>query len=109
MINETIRGCLGGDLKAHKELYSMYKVKMYVLCQRYVGNVEDAKDILQEGFIKVFRDLHQYDPEKGKFEHWMKRVFVNTCLESFRRKRVDFQSLDQSFQLPSKKRTCSPN
>jgi RNA polymerase sigma factor (sigma-70 family) len=101
MINGIIQGCLSGEMKAHQELYNLYRVKMYVLCQRYLSNAEDAKDVLQEGFIKIFRDLHQFDPEKGKFEHWMKRVFVNTCLETFRRKRIDFTSLDVTVQLPS--------
>ena len=102
MINGIIKGCLSGDLKAHKDLYDMYKVKMYVLCQRYLSNTEDAKDTLQDGFIKIFRDLHQYDPEIGKFEHWMKRVFVNTCLETFRKKKIDFQTLDDSVQFHSR-------
>lgn len=88
-----IQLCLQGNRNAQKELYELYKNNMYVLCQRYFADSEDSRDTLQEGFIKVFRDLYQFDQTKGTLGSWMKKVFVNTCLEKLRKNKVDFQSL----------------
>ena len=96
MENSIIKACLKNDRAAQKSLYEQYRIQMYVLCQRYCTSAEDAKDCLQEGFIKIYRDLYQFDPLKGKFEYWIKKVFVNTCLEAIRKKKIDFQSLDST-------------
>jgi RNA polymerase sigma factor (sigma-70 family) len=69
-----------------KELYSRFSPKMYAVCLRYAGNAEEAEDILQEGFIKIFKKLDSFRSE-GSFEGWIRRVFVNTAIEHFRRKR----------------------
>jgi RNA polymerase sigma-70 factor (ECF subfamily) len=66
-------------------LYKRYASKMYGVCLRYVANVDDANDILQEGFIKVFRNLEKFRRE-GSFEGWIRRIFVNTAIEQFRKK-----------------------
>ncbi len=58
---------------------------MYGVCLRYAGNAEEAQDIVQEGFIKVFRKLESFRGE-GSFEGWVRRIFVNTAIEHFRRK-----------------------
>lgn len=94
-----IKACIKNDRTAQKRLYEAYKTRMYVLCQRYFSNLEDSKDALQEGFIKVFRDLYQYDSSKGGLGTWMNRVFVNTCLEKLRKKRVSFQSLGEQTEF----------
>jgi len=65
-------------------LYNTYSPKMYGVCLRYAGNAEDAQDILQEGFIKVFRNLDRFRAE-GSFEGWIRRIFVNTAIEHYRR------------------------
>ncbi len=66
-------------------LYQKYSSKMYGVCLRYSGNVEDANDLLQEGFIKVFKNLTKFRGE-GSFEGWIRRIFVNTSIEQFRKK-----------------------
>ena len=58
---------------------------MYGVCLRYSNNRDDARDLLQEGFIKVFKSLDKYRRD-GSFEGWMRRIFVNTSIEHFRRK-----------------------
>lgn len=85
--------CIKSDRQAQKKLYEAYKTRMYILCQRYFSNSEDSKDALQEGFIKVFKDLHQYDENRAALGTWMNRVFINTCLQKLRKKRIDFQSM----------------
>jgi RNA polymerase sigma-70 factor (ECF subfamily) len=61
----------------------MFKTKMFGTCLRYAGNYEDAQDILQEGFIKVFEKINQF-AYKGAFEGWIRRIMVNTALEKYR-------------------------
>lgn len=60
---------------------------MYAVCLRYSNNSDDAQDLLQEGFIKVYRNLHRFRAE-GSFEGWIRRVFVNSSIEHFRKKSV---------------------
>lgn len=67
------------------ELYNRYAPKMYGVCLRYASNAEEAEDILQEGFIKIFNKISSYRGE-GSFEGWMRRIFVNTAIEHFRKK-----------------------
>jgi RNA polymerase sigma-70 factor (ECF subfamily) len=57
---------------------------MFGVCLRYSGHQEDAQDILQEGFIKVYRNLEKFRRE-GSFEGWMRRIFVNTAIEHYRK------------------------
>jgi RNA polymerase sigma factor (sigma-70 family) len=56
---------------------------MFGLCMRYAGNYDDAQDILQDGFVKVFEKIDQFG-FKGSFEGWIRRIMVNTALERFR-------------------------
>ncbi len=57
---------------------------MYAVCLRYAGKFEDAQDILQDGFVKVFRNMHMYRGD-GSFEGWIRRIFVNTAIEHYRK------------------------
>lgn len=68
-----------------EELYKRFSGKMYAVCLRYANNADDAEDLLQEGFIKVYRNLHRFRAE-GSFEGWIRRVFVNSSIEHFRKK-----------------------
>ncbi|MBX3239053.1 MAG: sigma-70 family RNA polymerase sigma factor [Chitinophagaceae bacterium] len=68
-----------------EELYRRFSPKMYAVCLRYAGKDEDAQDILQDGFVKVFRNLGMYRGD-GSFEGWVRRIFVNTAIEHYRRK-----------------------
>jgi len=87
MISEAdlIEGCRKEDRKMQQELYQRFAPKMYGVCLRYAGNTEEAEDILQEGFIKVFKKIGSFRGE-GSFEGWIRRIFVNTAIEHFRRK-----------------------
>src|SRR5215218_3860731 len=74
-----------GNRKMQRELYERFAPKMYGVCLRYAGKVEEAEDILQEGFIKVFNKIGSYRGD-GSFEGWIRRIFVNTAIEHFRKK-----------------------
>lgn len=78
--------CLRGDRLAQKRFFEHFKGKMFALCLRYAHSREDAEDMLQEGFVKVFRDLHQYSGE-GILEGWVRKVFVNTALQHLQKQK----------------------
>ena len=82
---DLIEGCIRGDRKMQKELYERFAPKMFGVCLRYASSNEEAEDILQEGFIMVFKKIGSYRNE-GSFEGWIRRIFVNTAIEHFRRK-----------------------
>lgn len=83
--SDLIEGCLRGDRKMQYGLYQQFAPKMYGVCLRYAGNAEEAEDILQEGFIKIFNKIGSYRGD-GSFEGWIRRIFVNTAIEHFRKK-----------------------
>ena len=82
--SDLIQGCLEGNAKMQELLYKRFSPKMYAVCMRYSGNAEDAQDILQEGFIKVYKNLGKFRGE-GSFEGWVRRIFVNTAIEHYRK------------------------
>ena len=83
---DLIKGCIDGDRRMQEELYRRLSPRMYAVCLRYAGNSEEAEDILQDGFIKIFNKLSSFRGD-GSFEGWARRVFVNTAIEHFRRKK----------------------
>ena len=84
--SDLISGCIDGNRRMQEELYRRFSPRMYAVCLRYAGSSEEAEDILQEGFIKIFKKLQSFRGE-GSFEGWIRRIFVNTAIEHFRRKR----------------------
>jgi len=92
---KLIDGCKKGDRKAQKALYDKYSSRMLAVCLRYVGDIEDARDVLQEGFIKLFSNIHQYIGE-GQFDGWVRRIFVNCALESLRQRDILKNAVDVS-------------
>lgn len=88
-----IKACLANDRKAQEAFYNHFCSTMFAVCLRYSNNREDAGDILQEGFIKVFSKLGQFQG-KGSLEGWMKRIFINTALEHYRINKVYYAQAD---------------
>jgi RNA polymerase sigma factor (sigma-70 family) len=97
-IKKIIKGCLAGDRRDQELLYRRHASKLYAVCLQYSGNDEEARDILQEGFIKIFENLGSYKHE-GSFEGWMRRITVNTALEKFRSKH-NLYRVDDIDQIP---------
>ena len=94
MTEEAIlTGCLRNDATAQKELYNRYSPKMLSVCFRYAHNREDAEDMLQEGFIKVFSQIHTFQ-SKGAFEGWVRRVIVHTCINILKKNKKFNESVD---------------
>jgi len=84
---QLIEGCVRGDLLAQKNLYELHASTMMSVCQRYVCDRETARDLLHDGFVKLFTRIHTYSGT-GSFNGWMRRIFVTTILEHLRRKDV---------------------
>ncbi len=82
-----IQDCVNGNRKSQKELYNLFAPKMFAICLRYAKNQMDAEDILQEGFVKLFNNLHRFRGD-GSFDGWVRRIFVNTAIEHIRRKNL---------------------
>jgi RNA polymerase sigma-70 factor (ECF subfamily) len=87
-----IKECLKNNAVAQKQLYDLFDGKMLGVCYRYTKNIEDAKDVLQDGFIKVFKSLHQYQ-FKGELGAWIRKVMVNTAINFLKRKPAYQQEL----------------
>lgn len=87
--SDLIQGCIEGNPVMQRELYDRFASKMYGVCLRYAGNTNDADDILQEGFIKVFKNISKFRSE-GSFEGWVRRIFINTSIEHYRKKVKSF-------------------
>jgi len=81
-----INKAITGDEKSFRHIYNLYAGKMYSLCKRYAGITEDADDLFQEGYIKVYKNLSAYKGA-GSFEGWIRRIFVNNCLDYLKRKK----------------------
>jgi len=94
-----INNCLKEHRDAQRVLYETYKRSCYILCLRYFSCREDAEDALQDGFVKVFRDLYQFDQSKGKFDSWLKIIIIRTCLEKLRKKSFEYTDLNDNLDF----------
>jgi RNA polymerase sigma factor (sigma-70 family) len=82
-VEKIIKGCLSGDRRDQELLYRRYSPKFYAVSLQYSADTDEARDILQESFIKIFDNLGKFSHE-GSFEGWMRRIVVNTALERYR-------------------------
>ncbi len=94
MTEEAIlKGCLQNDPAAQRELYNRYSPKMLSVCYRFAHNREDAEDMLQEGFIKIFSQMHTFG-NRGAFEGWVRRIIVHTCINVLKKNKKFNESVD---------------
>lgn len=103
-IDSIIAGCRNGDRKAQELLYRNYYRAMMTLCLRYTKNEQDAMEVLNTGFYKVYRNIAKYDDMKAGIYTWIRTIIVNSCLDFIKSKtgRIKQGELDQaaSFDLP---------
>jgi len=84
-----VRRCLGGDASAWEEIVRLYNRRIYNLCYRFTNSPDDAQDLTQDVFIKVYRTLGSYDIEKGAFTTWLTTLTRNLLVDHFRRSKKD--------------------
>ena len=94
-LEEIVRGCKKKHRMSQQKVYEMYYGKMLPLCRRYAKNSDEAKDILQNGFIKVFEKIDKYD-FNGSFGGWVRRLIVNTAIDHYRKHKKEFLIDDNS-------------
>jgi len=81
---QLIKKCLEKDTLAQKQLFEVYSRRMMGVCLRYAQDGEEAQDVLQMGFIKVFEKLDTFNQE-GSLEGWIRKIIVNTALDTIRK------------------------
>ena len=90
LINDT----LNGSQSSFEGLYRRYSKFHLLTCLRYLKHRADAEDALQESYIKIFRDLKNFDVTKGSFNAWSTRVIINTCLQQLRKNKTGIEIID---------------
>lgn len=94
MTEEAIlQGCILNNAAAQKALYEKFSAKMLVVCYRYAHNREDAEDMLQEGFIKIFSQIRTFE-NRGTLEGWIRRIVVHTCINILKKNKRFNESVD---------------
>jgi RNA polymerase sigma factor (sigma-70 family) len=98
-INDLMEGCKAGDRKMQELLYQQTSAKMFALCLRYAKDHMEAEDSLQLGYIKIFEKIKSYRGD-GAFEGWMRRIMVNTAIESYRKnlRNLNVVQLDEVYE-----------
>ena len=90
---QMLAGSLRNDAAAQEALYNRFGPKMLGVCYRFARNREDAEDMLQEAFIKIFTQLHQYRNE-GSLEGWIRRIIVHTCINIIKKNKKFSETVD---------------
>jgi RNA polymerase sigma-70 factor (ECF subfamily) len=101
-----IQACIANNAAAQRELYNKYSSKMLSVCYRFAHNRQDAEDMLQEGFIKVFTQIKTFQ-HKGSFEGWIRRIIVHTCINYLKRNKKfsDNVEIEQAYSLSTQEET----
>ena len=92
--HQVILGCINQERKAQEQLYKSFYVAMMSLCQRFTKNEQDALSILNNGFLKVFRNIAKYESEKASLYTWIRTIVLNTCLDFIKLAKTDFTTTE---------------
>jgi RNA polymerase sigma factor (sigma-70 family) len=116
MYNEELilKGCRDGKRSAQKQLYDRYVSQMLGICLRYSRSREEAEDIVQEGFLKIFQNINTFR-KQGSLEGWIKRIMINHALNHYKKNRrvpftEDVEEIKESeiFQFNQEEETLEP-
>jgi len=89
IVNGLVRRCVAGDAVAWEEIVQRYHRRIYNICYRFAGTSDDAQDLTQEVFIKMYRTLASYDSSKGAFVTWVTTITRNLLVDHFRKTKQD--------------------
>lgn len=98
LVKNLVDSCVKGDRRGQELFYKVFYGKMLAVCMRYSRNREEAKDILHDGFIKVFMKLKSYE-HKGSLEGWVRRIVTNNAIDTLRKKRDYYLKEEQGFMI----------
>ena len=102
-LQRLINGCLTNDRSCQKEIYVRYSPAMMSLCLRYTKNRQEAEEVLQDGFLQMYRRIQQFK-NTGTFEGWLRRIMINCALQKYRRVSNRFRHVvisEELYYLPS--------
>lgn len=99
-VKMIVDGCIRGDRNSQHLLYKATYGKMLGTCMRYASSIDEAKDFLHDGFIKVFEKI-KYFKHTGSFEGWIRRIIVNNTIDSIRKKNKMYFNTDADYTLMS--------
>lgn len=91
-----LQGCLDNLSSAQEVLYNLYSPRMLGVCYRYARSREDAEDMLQDGFIKVYSQIHQFKGD-GSLEGWIRKIVIHTCINALKKNKKFSDSVDLAF------------
>ncbi len=89
IVNGLVRRCVAGDAVAWEEIVQRYHRRVFNICYRFAGTSDDAQDLTQEVFIKMYRTLNSYDVERGAFMTWLTTMTRNLLVDHFRKTKQD--------------------
>lgn len=96
-----IKACKKGNKLAQLQVYDLYCKAMFNVALRYLNDREDAKDAMQEGFLKAFTKIEYYQP-KASFGSWLKRIIINQCIDELKKKKMVFNDVEvEKMEIPS--------
>lgn len=96
---QLLRDCIAGNRKAQQLLYQQFAPRIYAICVRYMGQTDEAKDMLQETMVKFYQKSSEFRFE-GSLEGWLKRIAVNTCLDQIKKNKAKYAgSIEEAFGL----------
>jgi RNA polymerase sigma factor (sigma-70 family) len=101
-LEELMEGCKAGNRQMQEMLYRQTASKMLVVCMRYAKDRMEAEDVLQMGYVKIFQKVKEYRGE-GSFEGWIRRIMVNTAIESYRKnlRMLSVVPIEDAYEQPS--------
>ena len=101
-IDDLMEGCKAGNRTMQEALYAQTSSKMLAVCMRYAKDQMEAEDVLQVGYIKVFQKVKDYRGD-GSFEGWIRRIVVNTAIESYRKnlRAMNIVPIEDAYEQPS--------
>jgi len=109
-LQKLIAGCVACDRRCQRTVYELYAPSMMALCERYSKNQEEAEEVLQDGFILVFRFIHQFK-NLGSFGGWIRKIIINCALKKYRRKYNGFHFIplsDDLYRIPAEHASSDP-
>ncbi|HZQ22403.1 MAG TPA: sigma-70 family RNA polymerase sigma factor [Terriglobales bacterium] len=107
VVNQLVRRCVAGDAGAWEEIVHRYHRKIYNICYRFAGGADDAQDLTQEVFIKMYKTLNTYDVERGAFMTWVTTITRNLLVDHFRKTKQE-RMTDSLDSAPSEHEDAMP-
>jgi RNA polymerase sigma-70 factor (ECF subfamily) len=107
VVGLLVRRCISGDAAAWEEIVQRYHRRIYNVCYRFAGDAENAQDLTQEVFIKMYRTLNTYDSGKGAFMTWVTTITRNLLVDHFRKTKSD-RVTDSLDSIPSEHEDAQP-